>query len=75
VRRHKYVHIRLCVAEIIEERHITMAKLSRMSDLALNTIIAACKKPERAVSIQTLVKIARALNVDVSALYEVIDDE
>jgi lambda repressor-like predicted transcriptional regulator len=74
MRRHKFVRIRLRVSEIIEERGITMAKLSRMSDLALNTIIAACKKPYRSVSIQTLVKIARALQVNVSDLYTVEDD-
>lgn len=69
------MHIRLRVAEIIEERGITMAKLSRMSDLALNTIIAAVKKPERAVSIETLEKISRALNVPVTDLYEVLPDD
>jgi DNA-binding Xre family transcriptional regulator len=69
------VHTRLRVAEIIQERNITMAKLSRMSDLALNTIIAACKRPERDVGIQTLVKIARALDLTVDDLYEVVNDE
>lgn len=69
------MHTRLRVAEIIKERGITMAKLSRMSDLALNTVIAACKEPERDVSIHTLIKIATALDVSVTDLYAVLPDD
>ncbi len=74
VRRSK-VHIRLRVEEIIQERGISRAKLSRMSDLAYNTIIDVCQRPDHAVSILTLEKIARALKVDIHDLYEVIDDD
>ncbi len=69
------LRIRLRVDEIIKERGISRAKLSRMSDLAYNTIIDVCQRPEHPVSIVTLEKIARALKLNVSDLYTVLPDE
>jgi DNA-binding Xre family transcriptional regulator len=67
--------IRLKVKEIAESKHITMAKLSRMADLNPGTIRAIYENPNRDVAVTTLEKIARALKVDVSDLYEIIPDE
>ncbi|WP_040442295.1 helix-turn-helix domain-containing protein [Ktedonobacter racemifer] len=67
--------IHLKVKEIAESKHITMAKLSRLADLNYGTIRAIYENPSRDVAVTTLEKIARALKVEVTDLYEILPDE
>jgi DNA-binding Xre family transcriptional regulator len=67
--------IRLHIREIAEARGINMSKLSRMSDVNYNTIRGIWDDPNRDIAVTTLEKIARALRVDVSDLYEIVPDE
>ena len=67
--------IRLKVREIAESRKINMSKLSRMADVNYNTIRGIWDNPNRDVAVTTLEKIAKALGVKVSDLYEIIPDE
>jgi DNA-binding Xre family transcriptional regulator len=67
--------IRLKIKEIAESRNINMAKLSRMSDVAYNTIRGIWDNENRDISISILDRIARALNVPVTDLYEVVPDD
>lgn len=67
--------IKLKVREIADARRINMAKLSRMADVNYNTIRAIYDNPNRDVAVTTLEKIAKALKVEVTDLYEIIPDE
>ena len=67
--------IKLKVREIADARRINMAKLSRMADVNYNTIRAIYDNPNRDVAVTTLEKIAKALKVEVTELYEIIPDE
>lgn len=66
--------IRLRVKEIADKRGITMARLSRLADLNYGTIRAIYENPNRDVAVTTLEKIARALKVKVTDLYEILPD-
>jgi len=52
-----------------------MAKLSRMADVNYNTIRAIYDNPHRDVAVTTLEKIAKALKVGASDLYEIVPDD
>ena len=65
----------LKVREIAESKNINPSKLSRMADVHYNTLLAIWRNPQHDTNLSTLVKIARALNVQVSELYEVTPDE
>lgn len=67
--------IKLKVKEIADARRINMAKLSRMADVNYNTIRAIYDNPHRDVAVTTLEKIARALKVEVTDLYEIVPDD
>jgi DNA-binding Xre family transcriptional regulator len=67
--------IQLKVREIAEAKKITMAKLSRMADINYNTIRAIYDDPHRDVAVTTLEKIAKALKVGITDLYEILPDE
>ncbi len=67
--------IRLKIREIAESRKINMSKLSRMADVNYNTIRGIWDNPNRDVAVTTLEKIAKALGVNVSDLYEIVPDE
>lgn len=64
---------RLKVREIAESKGLDRAKLARQADLTYDTLHAIWNNPYRKVSMETLLKLARALDVDVSELYEEID--
>ncbi len=51
-----------------------MGKLSRLSDVTYNTIRTLYRHPEGGVNIQTLYRIAKALDVSVADLIEEIHD-
>jgi DNA-binding Xre family transcriptional regulator len=67
--------IRLHVRAIAESKGITRTKLSRISDTNYNTINALWQEQAHDVMLLTLIKIAHALNVEVSELYTVTIDE
>ena len=66
--------LRLKVKEVAKEKGISMAKLSRMADLNPRTVQAIYSDPYRDVAYSTLLKIAKALNVEVSDLTEEVPD-
>ena len=67
--------VRLKVKEIAQAQGISMAKLSRMSDLNPQTLRSIYSNPFRDVAFSTLLKLAKALNVDVADLTEEIPDK
>ncbi len=67
--------IRLKIKEVAEARKINMAKLSRMSDVSYNTIRSIWDDENRDIAISVLDRIAKALKVSVSELYEVVPDD
>ena len=75
MKRRKKTVIRLKIREIAESRKINMSKLSRMADVNYNTIRGIWDNPNRDVAVTTLEKIAKALGVNVSDLYEIVPDE
>ena len=66
--------IRLRVREVAQAKGITMAKLGRMADLNQRTMQAIYNDPYRDVAYSTLVKLAKALEVDVAELTEEVPD-
>jgi DNA-binding Xre family transcriptional regulator len=62
--------VRLRLKEVLEEKNISQSKLSRMADVSLNTIQEMIHNPYHDVRINTLDKIARALEIPVTDLYE-----
>ena len=69
------MRLRLRVKEIAEAKHISMGKLERLSDLSHPTIRDIFRNPYKEVTSTTLVKLANALGVSVSDLYEEIPDD
>ncbi len=67
--------IKLRIRELAEARNINMSKLSRMSDVNYNTIRGIWDNANRDIAVTTLEKIAKALKLDVSDLYEIVPDE
>jgi lambda repressor-like predicted transcriptional regulator len=67
--------VRLRVRALAEEKGISMARLSRLSDLSLWTIRSMWRDPMYDAGIQTLAKVARAMGVRVSELLEEGEDE
>ena len=66
--------IRLRVKEVAKEKGVSMNRLSRTSDLSLNTIQRLWKDPYSSIKAETLAKLAKALQVDISELIEYEDD-
>ena len=66
--------VRLKVREIAESKKINMSKLSRLADVNYNTIRAIWDDDTKDVNISTLEKIARALQVDITELIEMLPD-
>ena len=67
--------IRLHVRTIAESKDISRTKLSRMSDVNYNTINALWQDEAHDVMLLTLIKVAHALQVNVSDLYTVTIDK
>ena len=62
--------IRLKIKEAAQARSISMSKLSRMSDVSYDTIQQIYHNPYKDVNMSTLEKLADALKVEVSELFE-----
>ncbi len=67
--------LRMRVREVAESKHISMAKLGRMADLDPRTMRQIYRDPYRDVAYSTLLKLAKALDVDVTELTEDVPDE
>jgi transcriptional regulator with XRE-family HTH domain len=67
--------IRLKLKEVLEEKGVGMGKLSRLSDISYSTIFRICTDPTYSPSLNTLGRLAKALAVPLSALYEELPDE
>ena len=66
--------VRLKVKEVMKAKGMSMGKLSRASDVALVTISRMCNHPTTySPTLDTLERIAKALNVPISELYEETD--
>lgn len=66
--------IRLRVKEVAKEKDISMGKLSRTADVAYRTVKLIYTDPYRDVSLSTLVRLAKALDVSVADLMEELPD-
>ena len=62
--------VRIRLKEVLREKHISMGKLSRISDVSFNTIRRISNDPTYSPTLNTLERIARALNVPIADLYE-----
>lgn len=67
--------IRLKVKEILQDRSVSMSKLSRSSDVSFSTISRICNDPRYSPTLNTLERIARSLGVAISDLYEETPDD
>ena len=67
--------IRLRIRELAESKGITRTQLSRRADINYSTINHIWNNPGHDVSIKLLEKIAAALGVDISDLYETVPDD
>jgi DNA-binding Xre family transcriptional regulator len=66
---------RLRVQEVAKEKGISMGKLSRIADVSYRTIRLIYKDPTRDVSLNTLEKLAKALDVSIADLIEEETDD
>ena len=69
------MRVRLKVREIAEAKGYDRAKLARQSDLTYETVHLIWKNPYRKVTVDTLLKLAHTLEVDLKELYEEEEDE
>ena len=67
--------IRLRLKEVLQEKKVSQSKLSRIADVSMSTIQEIYHNPYHDAAISTLDRIAKALKVHVSDLYEVLPDE
>ena len=67
--------IRLRVKEVATEKGISMTRLSRLADTNYKTIKAIFDNPFREVTTTTLNKLAKALQVSVSDLFDEVPDD
>ncbi len=66
--------LRMKVKEVAEAKNISMARLGRMADLDPRTMRQVYRDPYRDVAYSTLVKLAKALDVDIAELTEEVPD-
>jgi transcriptional regulator with XRE-family HTH domain len=67
--------IRLRVKEIAQEKGLSQARLSRLSDVDITTVRKIYRQPTTAnVTLETLNRLAKALDVDPRELIDVIPD-
>jgi DNA-binding Xre family transcriptional regulator len=66
--------VRLRVKELAKEKGMSMSKLSRVADVSYNTVKTMYRHPEHGFNTKTLERIAHALQVDISELFETLPD-
>lgn len=67
--------LRLRVKEIAEQKRMSMGKLERLADLSHPTVRDIFRDPYKEVTTTTLTKLAVALGVSVSDLFEEVADD
>jgi len=67
--------IRLKIKEIAEAKGFNQSSLSRLANVDFKTVKRIFRDPYRDIAVSTLVKLARALKVDLSVLVVVEPDE
>jgi transcriptional regulator with XRE-family HTH domain len=67
--------LRLRIKEVAQQKGYNMSSLSRASNISFRTIKRYWRDPYFHANIDTLYKIARALNVPTSDLFEEVPDE
>jgi len=67
--------IRLRLKEVLQEKKISQSKLSRLADVSISTIQEMYHNPYHDAVLSTLDRIAKALDVKVCDLYEVLPDD
>ena len=68
--------IRLRVKEIAQEKGLSQARLSRLSDVDITTVRKIYRQPTTAnVTLETLNRLAKALDVDPRELIDVSSDD
>ncbi len=67
------MRLRLRVKELMQERGISMTRLSRISDVNYKTVAGMVKDPYRDVEYKPLYKIARSLGVSLDDL--IVEEE
>ncbi len=67
--------IRLKLREVLTQKEISQMKLSRLSEVSLTTIQRMCSNPYYNASLDVLDRLAHALEVKVSDLYEQEPDQ
>ena len=69
------VKLRLRIREIAEQKGLSMGKLERLADLSHPTVRDMFRNPYKEVTSTTLAKLATALGVSVSDLFEEVPDD
>jgi transcriptional regulator with XRE-family HTH domain len=62
--------VQMRLKEVLQEKNISMSKLSRMSDISFSTISRIINDKNYSPTLTTLERIARALDISISDLYE-----
>lgn len=62
--------VKLKLKEVLQERGISMSKLSRMTDVSYNTVQILCRDPQHDAGIQLLSRIADALEISICDLLD-----
>jgi transcriptional regulator with XRE-family HTH domain len=66
--------VRLRLKQVLKEKEISMGRLSRLSDVSYSTIARICNDVYYSPSLAILERLARALSVRISDLYEEVDE-
>ncbi len=67
--------LRLRVKEVAQEKGFGQGRLARAADTAINTVRNIYRDPYREVTTTTINKLAKALDVPVTALIEDVSEE
>ena len=67
--------VRLKVKEVAQEKGFSMGKLSRISDVAYNTIKRIYDDPNYSPTVNTLMRIVKTLGVSIADLVEEAPDD
>jgi transcriptional regulator with XRE-family HTH domain len=69
------MRVRLKIKEIAESKGFNQSSLARAANVDFKTVKRVFRDPYRDIAVSTLVKIARALKVDLSELIDVEPEE
>ena len=67
--------LRLRLKELLQEKKVSMGKLSRMSDVSYSTIARIVNDERYSPTLIIMERIAKALDVEVADLFEEVDEE